>query len=546
MLKREIIDQELYRLALDEEVPTQRLSFPMYAPHFCDDLHSQKSHNSGDVRTTIDCDIQQMAVKLLDRHISPLKSKGITNGAVVIIDNATCAVKALVGSADYFDVVNCGQVNGARSPRCPGSTLKPFAYGLGFELGLISPSSLLFDVPVDYAGYQPKNYDETYHGMVTVTEALTQSMNVPAVNLVDQVGYGQLFHLLEHRLSTLDQPMEYYGLPLILGGVGVTLLDIANLYAALANGGDWRPYRILEDDPIVGGDSLFSAATCYLLTDLLTQVRRPDFPECWESSVHLPKIAWKTGTSYGHRDAWSIGYSPRYTIGVWVGNFPGDGNPLLVGAEIAGPLLFDIAQGLEPEPDHWFQQPDDVGEREVCVVSGMVPGPYCDATHRVLYIKNRSSHRVCDMHVSYAIDDDSGCRLCPHCQVNHKYHYETFVQFPPELATWMQEQGYTVDAIPEHNPLCRQGVNGPGPVIVSPSEDCHYIVRNGIPLQDQQILFHASVPNEINTIYWFVDGELLYKGRPGTPIFYTPEKGSHEVVCMDNEGRQSSRILVVI
>ena len=546
MLKNGIIDWELYRLALVEDVPNQRLPFPMYAPHLCDDLHSRNMHLGGDLRSTIDRDIQLLATNLLDRHISPLRRRGITNGAVVVIENATYAVRALVGSANYFDMVNSGQVNGAKSPRCPGSTLKPFAYGLGFDSGLISPSTLLCDVPVDFAGYQPKNYDETYRGMVTVSEALTHSMNVPAVNLVKQVGYGQLFNLLKHGLTTLDQPMEHYGLPLILGGVGVNLLDLTNLYAALANGGVWKPYRLLEDDPIAVGDSLFSAATCYLLTDLLSQVRRPDFPECWESSLHLPKIAWKTGTSYGHRDAWSVGYSPRYTIGVWIGNFPGDGNPILVGANIAGPLLFDIAQGLEPEPGTWFKEPHEVRERLVCAVSGMVSGPFCDATIKELYIKNRSPHQICNMHVSYAIDEETHYRLCPHCQVDHTYHHVTFVQLPPELATWMKEHGYATDAIPEHNPECQKGVNGPGPIIISPSDDCHYVVRNGVPLQDQQILLSASVPNEINTIYWFIDGELLYKGRPGKVVFYTPQRGSHEVVCMDNEGRKSSRIMVII
>jgi penicillin-binding protein 1C len=547
MLKSGEIDSQIYQTALTESVPDSRQQFPLYAPHICDDLYQRFGKQGGDVVTTIDLDVQQLVQGLLDRHLGPLREKNITNGAVVILDNASCAVRALVGSASYFNDDISGQVNGATSPRSPGSALKPFAYAIGLDEGIISPMSLLYDVPVDYSGYRPQNYDETYRGMVTVTDALTRSMNVPAINLVNTVGYGKFYSLLKSGgLTTLDQSCEYYGLTLVLGGAGVNLLELTNLYAMLANGGNYRPYRILENEPIRSGNSLLSNAACYIVTDILSKLKRPDFPTIWDASLHLPKIAWKTGTSYGHRDAWSIGYTPAHTIGVWVGNFSGEGSPALVGADAAVPLLFDIATALESDGGLWFAMPDDVSERLVCAVSGMVPGPHCHNTKKELYIRGRSPRQQCTMHVSYAIDDETGVRLCSQCQWGHNYHKETFVQYPPELATWMAENGYPTDDIPKHNPECRQIASGIGPVIISPASDCQYVLRQGIPLRDQQIHLTASVPNEVKMIYWFVDGELLYHGRPGNPVLYSPALGRHEVVCMDDEGRKSERLLIII
>ena len=547
MRARGAISQEMYRLALMEPVPEARQPFPVHAPHFCDYLFSKYGKQGGRIVGTVDLDLQTQAQDLLSRHLRPLNDQNITNGAVVIIENASGAVRALVGSASYFDESIDGQVDGTLAPRSPGSALKPFAYGIALDAGMISPSSLLFDVPHDYSGYRPLNYDESYQGMVSVTRALTHSMNVPAVRLVSDFGYGKFYDFLKSGgINTLDQPCEYYGLTLVLGGAGINLLELTNLYGTLADRGKYRPYRLLADEPIRNGDSLLSAAACYILTEILSQLQRPDFPSDWDATLSLPRIAWKTGTSHGHRDAWSIGYTPQHTIGVWLGNFSGVGSRALVGADAATPLLFDLMTALESDGGSWFEMPDEVGERQVCAISGMVPGPDCPSTRKELYIRGRSPKEPCTMHVQYAIDDRSGFKLCYYCQVGRSHHQETFLQFPPEIATWMLESGCPPEPIPKHNPECRQSCGGMGPVINSPAADCQYVLRRGVPLRDQQIRLDASVPSGIRTVFWFVDGELLYKGSPGKTIYYSPSVGRHEVVCMDDEGRRSQRVLVVI
>jgi len=540
------IDTDRYRLALAEGVPDKRFPLPWRAPHLGDMLYAKYGADASDLCSTIDPELQELVERLLRRHLQPLRARGITNGAVVVIDNETRAVRALVGSAGYFHNDDAGQVNGAVAPRSPGSTLKPFAYGLALDNRLVSPSTLLEDVPFNIGSYTPHNYDGQYHGVVTAFEALTHSMNVPAVNLVAEMGAHRFYSLLKRGgLTTLTEPYEYYGLSLILGGAGISLLELTNFYATLAGEGRHRPYRLLESDPVTEGLPLLSPAAAYILTDMLSHLRRPDFPSSWEFSIHLPKIAWKTGTSYGHRDAWSIGYNPRYTIGIWLGNFSGIGSPALVGAEAAGPLLFDIATTLEGDGGSWFTQPPTVGQREVCSISGLPPGPECEHTTWELFIVDVSPHQQCDLHVRVAVDDQSGHRLCPHCWAGRSYHWVTFVQWPPTLATWLKENGYPVPVIPTHNPECQSLASGAGPVICSPARDVRYVLREGIPLQDQQIRLEASVTSGIEMLHWFVDGALLSSARPADAIFYLPERGRHEVVCMDNEGRSSRLTLIV-
>lgn len=546
MLHHGDIDEEHYRVALEAPVPRARQRLPRHAPHFCDDLAAQYGERGGDLRTTIDLKVQELTERLVERRMTTLRLQGVGNGAVVIIDNNTSSLLAMVGSADYGDSLHQGQVNGATSPRSPGSTLKPFIYGLGIDRGTITASSLLEDIPVNYAGYSPENYDQHFQGVVTVEQALSHSMNVPAVNLTRDIGLDRLMTLLQRGgISTLDETPGHYGLSLILGGVGIRLEELTNLYAGLAHGGECRPLRRLADEPVVPGEKILSPGATYLLTTILTTLKRPDFPTTWQATTHLPKIAWKTGTSYGHRDAWSIGYSPSYTVGVWTGNFDGRGNPVLVGADASAPLLFDLFTALEPEGGSWFARPDVVGEREVCILSGQLAGPDCGPTKRELYLLDRSSAKRCELHVSCLVDDYSHVRLCPHCRVGRPYHRESFVQWPPAIATWMRRQGASPTPMPAHDPTCPAVLAAHAPEIRSPAANISFILRKGVPLEDQRIPLEAAATADVKTLYWFMDGVLLGKAPPDSRLYYTPEEGQHKLVCMDDEGREATRTVLI-
>ena len=337
------------------------------------------------IYTTIDRDLQVFLEELLALEVAKLKTEGITNAAAVVIDNQTHQLMAAVGSAEFFNEQDQGQVNGYLAPRSPGSTLKPFVYALAFERGLLTPAHYVEDVPVIYSGYSPENYDSTYSGLVSAQEALQRSLNVPAVNLLAALGGEALYELLKKAGFTTLTPVNHYGLPMVLVVCEINLLELANLYASLANGGKIYPVQTRLDQHTPPPITLFSPGVAYVITEILTEVRRPDLPTCWEFTT-LPKVAWKTGTSYGHKDAWSIGYNPRYTVGVWVGNFSGVGRAGLNGAEKAAPLLFTIFAHLNSKTAvSWFTPPATVKKRAVCAVSGQTPGPFCTRCAPIIF-----------------------------------------------------------------------------------------------------------------------------------------------------------------
>jgi penicillin-binding protein 1C len=526
--------------ALDEPLPQKRYAWPFLSPHLAAELIRNYPQHSR-LETTIDSRLQRLAQSLLRSHLQPWRQHGISNGAVVIIDNQSREVLALVGSADFFDAGRQGQVNGALAPRSPGSALKPFLYALALDQGLVSPQTMLFDIPVEYAGYRPENYDGIYHGLVSVQAALALSLNVPAVNLSAQLGEEGIYSLLQEAgISTLPKPRDYYGLSLILGGCEVKLIELANLYAGLASGGHFRPYRVLTTQAIGSAKQLLSEGTCYIISEMLSHLRRPDLPAVWEHSLHLPKIAWKTGTSYGHRDAWSIGYNPQYTIGVWLGNFDGQGVPELVGADVAAPLLFSLFTALEQGKENkWFVQPRTVSRRQVCSISGLPLSDYCSSATTELYLPGISPNQPCTYHLPVWIDRASGRRLCSHCRTGRKYDEKIVVQWPAAIATWMERNGFPVEKIPEHFPRCPKIAAGEKPVILSPPANAEYRIRPGVKLKYQQILLDASVSNHTQKIYWFLDGKLIASGSPTQKVFITPRLGSHQVLCLDDEGRSS-------
>ncbi|MBM3212986.1 hypothetical protein FJZ33_12250, partial [Candidatus Poribacteria bacterium] len=534
----------------------------------------------GRIISTIDKNIQIMAKNVLKDHLIPLRKHGVTNGAVIVMDTKSHQVLAFVGSGDFFDNLASGQVNGAMASRSPGSTLKPFIYALAMDRGYISQESLLNDVPVDYSGYRPVNYDEKFRGAVTTREALSNSLNVPAVNVAAMIdgnasddslelstldhrmarnkGDGSFYEFLKKAgLTTLNKQKEHYGLAIVLGGCGVNLLDLTNLYAGLANMGEFAPYRLTLDQVEERGKEkkalektravrLLYEGTAYIITDMLTEVTRPDLPKVWSSAINLPKVAWKTGTSYGHKDAWSVGYSPQFTIGVWIGNFNPMGSPVIIGAEAAGPVLFDLFNELSKHRENrWYVRPEEVKRRSVCALSGMIPSLHCPKIKYEYYVPGISPNKECIMHREFAIDRKTGSRLCSQCRVGREYDLNVFEILPPKIATWMERNNISVSKIPDHFSECVTLIPGSGPVIHSPSENCIYTIRPGVDVNYQKILLDASVSNDTRNIYWFVNSKLIFHGLPSERVFINPVPGKHRILCMDDQGRSTEMTLTV-
>lgn len=533
--KRNRITTKEYREAVTENINFSRQILPRIAPHFCRDL--MLGNNHARLYTTLNRRYQQIAEDLLRIHLDRLKPEGITNGAIVALDNESHEVLAMVGSGDFNDSFNNGQVNGAFAPRSPGSALKPFIYGLAIKNGLISPAHYLEDVPIDFSGYAPENYDRTFNGMIPARAALERSLNLPAVALEQALGKKDLYWLMQKANVSSLRGRNHYGLSIAIGGCEINLLDLTALYSCMASKGQLIRPKFLKNEPGDAGVELFSPGTAFIITDILTGLRRPDLPSCWEFSS-LPQVAWKTGTSYGHRDAWSVGYNPRYTIGVWVGNFNGKGARNLVGAEVAAPILFELMNSIcRNQQIPWFSVPPSVETREVCALSGQLPSPFCPTLIWEYYLPDRSPDKICECHYAVEIDLATGYRLPPDYGGDRKSKTKIYVQYPPKVGTWMDSCGFKIDRLPEMLPGWQGLLPGAAPIIRSPSLDCTYRLREGIPLQFQKICCEASVGSDVRKIFWFIDGRLLSTVKPGERCFYTPEIGKHRLVCQDNLGR---------
>nr|MBN2276608.1 penicillin-binding protein 1C [candidate division Zixibacteria bacterium] len=537
---RGVIDSMEYKHALAEDIPEQRTTRSFIAPHFAQDIISRYPDTPVH-RTTIDFNTQVVCEKLATDYHRTLIEKNIHNLSIVVLDNQTGGILALVGSPDFNDRRHGGQINGAMARRSPGSALKPFVYALGFESGLISPSSRIEDIPVSYSGYSPENYDEQYHGIVAVDEALINSFNVPAVNVASRVGLEKFYQLLKDGgLRSLDNKYYEYGLPLVLGAGEVTLLELTNLYATLGREGEYIPVKEMTGQETTVKRIILSEEASYLVTDILTNLQRPDLVTSWEFTVDCPTIAWKTGTSYGRRDAWAVGYNPQYTVGVWTGNFSGEGSPYLVGAETSVPLMLAIFKEVtRGTPLKWFDRPPGIGVRRVCTVSGMPAGPDCPESKEALHIKQVSSPAVCDIHKRLLVDHDHGYLLCRSCR-HTASRIDTVVAeiWPARMSRWLLAQGLT-QPLPEHNSACRGLVADENPVVLSPEDKGVYVMRPEAPGEYQKIVFRASAALASGRIHWFLDDQLYATTASGSELFYTPEPGRHRLLCIDEFGRSS-------
>ena len=612
LLARRQISEQQWQEAVQEPIPHKRHPLPFKAPHLSRMLVKHaKSTINGRTYTTVDAKVQETAARILREYLDAERkpslrgSHSTSTGAIIVMDTQSRHVLAMVGSHDFFDQRALGQINGTLAPRSPGSALKPFVYALAMEEGLITPETLLFDVPVTYAGYEPVNYDGKYNGYVTARQALARSLNVPAVNLNARLKNIPLHAFLkEAGISTLA-PAQKYGLSMVLGGCEVNLLELTTLYAGLANMGEFGPYQLTKSrqlrDELVGqapfltdnlnhpldsdtrqqrtsgwlklktenhSKRLLRKETSFIITEMLTNSQLPTNtvrnPEAFERTMNLPKIAWKTGTSYGHRDAWCIGYSPKLTIGVWLGNFDGKGAPMLSGTDAATPILFAMFTALTGQDTHrWFTNPEQLKTRQVCALSGAPVSSHCPVHKEDMYIPGISPVAVCTIHKRIYVDEATGYSLCSHCRnlpivdrrmesgqhpskntsPTNDAHARIFEEWPADAATWLAKNGFAVSVLPEHNPSCTGTIAGNAPVILSPAEDTIYYIREGIPLENQKIRLTASASSRTQDLFWFLDGELIFRGNAGEQYWLTPARGKHVLTCVDAEGRSATRPL---
>jgi len=541
--KEDLFDQNFIQDAISEPLFIRRLSAPKHAPHLA--LRLKKDFSDQPIiKTTIKIQFQNQIEEQVKNYVNRLQSMNIHNAAVLVINNEHMTVEAYVGSADFNNPFDGGQVDGVRAVRSPGSTLKPILYAAAFDKGNITPKSALNDVPTNFNGYEPENFDQHFNGQVTAEFALANSLNIPAVKILNEISTPVLVEKLKKAdFQTIRKQAKDLGLSLILGGCGVTLEELTRLFAAFSNEGALKPLRYTTETPVSKGEQLVSKEAAFLLNNILTQVTRPDLPTNFDNTYHLPKIAWKTGTSYGKRDAWSIGYNRKYTIGVWVGNFSGEGVPELSGANTATPLLFSIFNALDyNSANGWYQMPDNVSLRKICTVSGDIPEDFCEHQITDYYIMGISPYRKCQ-HLRYVFTDEaSQLSYCTYCLPKNGFIKRTYPNLAPELIAYYESRKIPYQKLPPHNPGCERIFRAGAPVIVSPNDGSEYFIQTNEP---QQIQLSCQALNDVTEVFWYVNDKLVKRAPPFEPVFISPPAGRLKISCSDDKGRNSDISILV-
>ncbi len=520
--------------ALGEPLTAARATVPHYVPHLSYQL--KKQLNSTLIHTNIRLNTQLKIEKLTSDYIRNLRTGNIRNAAVVVMENKTGKIISYVGSADFNDTTDGGQVNGAAAIRQPGSTLKPLLYGLCIDEGLLTPKMVMTDVPVNYRGFAPENYDQKFNGFVTVEYALEHSLNIPAVKGLRLLGIEKLTNTLINAGFQQVQKDQYkLGLSMILGGCGTTLEQLTTLFASFANNGLYRSPAFTRPLSHTATTKLLSASAAYMVTDILSKVNRPDFPLNWQATEHMPKIAWKTGTSYGRRDAWSIGYNKQYTVGVWVGNFSGQGVPELSGSNTATPLLFKIFNTIDYSNNgDWFDAPQNCEWRKVCTASGLPPGSACTDLVLDHFIPLISTTTPCQHIQEVKLNTDSSLSYCATCVPSGGYKKKWYRLIAPDMQDYFTQHNIAFDRIPPHNPGCERLFMGDGPSITSPANGSEYYInkKDREPLQ-----LTAQTANDVSKVYWYINDKFYKTSATGEKQFFIPGEGPVKISCTDDKGR---------
>jgi len=525
--KKEIED------ALAEPLTATRNTVPHFAQHLSGKLYRQGGYY---YKTHLDLNTQLKTEKLVEDYTRTQRLRNINNAAVVIIDNKTHYVIGYVGSSNFSDTTDGGQVNGAAAIRQPGSTLKPLLYAMCIDEGILTPKMVMNDVAVNYDGYAPENYDQKYNGYVTAEYALEHSLNIPAVKSLRLLGKDKLVQKLSAcGFKQIQKDRNKLGLSMILGGCGTTLEELTSLFSSFANEGVYISPSYSDKDTLQKKVSAVTPEAAFMINEILSKVNRPDFPLNWQSTERMPKIAWKTGTSYGRRDAWSIGYNKNYTVGVWAGNFSGVGVAELSGANTATPLLFKIFNTLDYDSDEeWFTQPKDCESRLVCSETGLLPADHC--THLVMdyFIPLISSTRQCSNIQELMVSADEKISYCRNCVPASGYKKKICKIIEPEMQAWFEENKIAYTKVPPHNPECEMIFKGNAPSITSPSNGSEYLIskKNKEPLQ-----LTCKTATDVSRVFWYINNKFYKACSPGEKQFFVPDEGPVKISCTDDKGR---------
>jgi len=520
---------------------------PFLAPHAVNAVLTRDAAANGvrEIQSTLDLRLQRTLERQVRRYVERSRRVGIENATALLIDTRSMEVKAVVGSADFFNAAIGGQVNGTQAKRSPGSTLKPFIYALAMDQGLIHPLSVLKDAPTAFGPFSPENFDGGFVGPIAARDALIRSRNVPAVGLASRLSSPTLYEFLKRAGVSKLAPEKHYGLALALGGGDVTMEELVTLYGTLANRGVWKPLRYQAAEPESDGVRLLSEEASFMTLDILRDNPRPEGVMVG-ARTRVP-VAWKTGTSWGFRDAWSAGIFGPYVLAVWVGNFSGEGNPAFVGLQAAAPLFFQIVDAIAAEQRDLqapaFRSPANLARVEVCAASGDLPNVWCPLRATTWYVPGRSPIRVSDVHRAVMVDTRTGRVACPPYDTAH-VQQAVYEYWPSDLMKLFSQAGMP-RRTPPAGECAGSGAEGPAPAITAPVRGAAYVMRESQP-ERNVVPLAANADADVGTLYWFVNDSFVGTGKPGVAAAWHPaQPGRYLVRVVDEKGRADARELAV-
>ncbi len=555
LLEEKIIDSSTYELAVTEPLPDEPHPLPQIAPHLVS--HFYKERNGQYTRSTIDRGIQTHIEDLAERWSNEFNRSDIRNLAILVIDIPANQVIAYCGNVHFDRKQNGNQVDVIQAPRSTGSILKPFLYYAMLQEGSLLPDMLLPDIPININGFTPQNFSLQYEGAVPASEALARSLNIPAVMMLQRYGVPKFHNFLQQTgFKTITRPSSHYGLSLILGGAEATLWDVTNVYAQMGRAlvPDLTPRLTKEKEAKITEAKdedeeekeekktarhtyIWDKGAVWQTFNALKEVNRPEEID-WKSIPSMQAIAWKTGTSYGFRDAWAVGVTPRYAIGVWVGNATGEGKPGLVGAQTAGPVLFDIFNYLPASS--WFERPTGVFvDAEVCRQSGHLKGRFCEETDTVLILPAGLRTDACPYHHLITLAADEKHRVYENCANTEPTFQKSWFTLPP-VWEWYYKQHH-----PEYRPLppfkagCGEDTFQPMQFIYPPI-NAHIKLPKQLDGSKGFLTVELAHTDPNATVFWHLDDTYLMQTQDFHKISLQPASGKHSLTAVDGEGNTVS------
>ncbi len=537
---RGVIDKETYQLSLLEELPSSPVPLPDNSGHLLN--RSLKTSKGELVKTTLRSDLQNQAAAILENRLKELRKNKVENGAIIIVDTETGKVLAYVGNGKREDGTVAWANDMINTPRSSGSILKPFLFGALIQSGEITPRRLIADIPTQYSGFSPTNYDNSYSGAVPAEEALARSLNIPAVRMLKLFGVPNFQHtLLENGLTTVTQSPSHYGLSLILGGAEVTLWDLVNGYRMIGNTlnrypsrPDFVPIHFTEVYDTLPHFSI-DAAACWATAEAMATVTRPEEEASWEVFGGKQKIAWKTGTSYGFRDAWAVGITARYTVGIWIGNASGEGRPGINGLGAAAPVLFDVFNLLPTSA--WFTPPSqELSLVETCATSGMRASDRCEKTVLSRLPKTCLKTGACTYCQWVNLDAGAQFRVSSDCYPVERMHRKSFFELPPLQAYYYGKRHPEYAAAPDWMAGCTDENPGNSMRMIYPRSSSTVFIPRELDGKKEKIVLKAAHTRANALIYWHLNNAYLGMTKSFHQMEIEVPAGDYHLTLVDEKG----------